>query len=98
MDRRAPTLRSNSTGPVAAPLPDLTRRQVRSFGVIAATFILLLVVSLAASWAAIYVVNATRAYATGEGRYSKAQKIAVLDLHRFAYSGQQRDFDAFFAA
>jgi PAS domain S-box-containing protein len=98
MTRRAPHSRAQPASAAAPPLPDLARRQVRSFGIIVATFVLLLVVSLAASWGAIYVVNATRAYATGEGRYSKAQKIAVLDLHRFAYSGQQRDFDAFFAA
>ena len=69
----------------------LTRR----LAVIVATFVFLLVVSLAASWAAIYVVNATRAYSTGEGRYSKAQKIAVLSLYRFAYSGRASDFQDF---
>ena len=47
---------------------------------------------------ALEIVNATRAYATGEGRYSKAQKIAVLHLHRYAYSGEPDDYVAFIEA
>ena len=74
------------------------RNQIRSFGVIVGTFILLLVIALGASWIAIEIVNTTRAYATGEGRYSKAQKIAVLDLHRYAYSGRPADYQSFLAA
>ena len=77
---------------------DLARRQKRSFGVIAGLFIGLLIVSLVASWAAITLVNGTRAYATGEGRYSKAQKIAVMYLYRFAHSGADADYQAFLAA
>src|ERR1700728_4713328 len=79
------------------PPPDLARRQARSFTVIATTFILLLVISLAASWGGIRIVDATRAYATGEGLYSKGQKIAVINLHRFAYSGRRSNYDAFLA-
>jgi diguanylate cyclase (GGDEF)-like protein len=99
MDIRAPRPLHRHAGfdPTTPPL-DLTRPQVRSLGVIVTTFILLLAVSLIASWGAIRVVDATRAYATGEGRYSKAQKIAVLNLYRFAYSGRQSDYDAFLAA
>lgn len=77
---------------------DAARQQKRSFLLIAGTFIALLLLSLAASWAAISVVNSTRAYATGEGRYSKAQKIAVLNLHRFAYGGREADYRAFLQA
>ena len=80
------------SGTPQSPQPAaLTRR----LAVIVATFVFLMIVSLAASWAAIYVVNATRAYSTGEGRYSKAQKIAVLSLYRFAYSGRESDFKDF---
>jgi PAS domain S-box-containing protein len=87
----------------AAGKPELrlaaaARQQIRSFSVIVGTFILLLVMALAASWIAIEIVNTTRAYATGEGRYSKAEKIAVLDLHRYAYSGSPADYQAFLAA
>ncbi|MFC3229047.1 ATP-binding protein [Marinibaculum pumilum] len=77
---------------------DIVRRHKRSFIFIGTTFVALLLVSIAASWAGIEVVNATRAYATGEGRYSKAQKIAVLNLHRYAESGSAADYRAFLQA
>jgi PAS domain S-box-containing protein len=76
----------------------VSRGQVRSFVLLAATFIILLLVDLAACWAALEVVNGTRAYAVGEGRYSKGQKIAVLALDRFIDSRAQADYDAFLAA
>jgi diguanylate cyclase (GGDEF)-like protein len=76
----------------------LAWRQLRGLGVIVTTFALLLVISLAASWGGIRIVDATRAYATGEGLYSKGQKIAVINLHRFAYSGRRSNYDAFLAA
>ncbi len=89
--------------PVSAPRrtnapSELSRQQRRSFILIAGTFIVLLLISIAASWAAIEVVNSTRAYSTGEGRYSKAEKIAVLSLHRYAYSQRNSDYDTFLAA
>src|SRR5579859_1606583 len=76
----------------------VSRGQVRSFVLLAATFIVLLLVDLAACWGALEVVNGTRAYAVGEGRYSKGQKIAVLALNRFINSRAQIDYDAFLAA
>jgi PAS domain S-box-containing protein len=85
-------------GGLASARADLARRQKRSFGVIAGLFIGLLVVSLVTSWAAITLVNGTRAYATGEGRYSKAQKTAVMSLYRYAHSGADADYQAFLAA
>jgi PAS domain S-box-containing protein len=78
--------------------PAIARHQVRSFALIVGTFIVLLAIALAASWLAIEVVNSTRAYATGEGRYSKAEKIAVLNLHRYAYSRYEGDYAAFLSA
>jgi len=72
--------------------------RARGFRLIATTFISLLLVSLAASWAAIGVVNSLRAYGVGEGRYSKGQKIAVIDLNRYIYSGDPRDYAAFLTA
>ena len=88
---------ANADGVIAAR-EDLARQQKRGFALIAGIFVGLLLISLAASWAAIEAVNGTRAYATGEGRYSKAQKIAVLYLHRYADSGAGRDYQAFLAA
>jgi PAS domain S-box-containing protein len=76
----------------------VSRHQTRSFILLAATFILLLTIDLAASWGAIEVVNATRAYAVGEGRYSKAQKIAALALDRFVDTRAPADYDAFLKA
>jgi PAS domain S-box-containing protein len=71
------------------------RPKLRSFVIVAGMFPVLLIVSLFASWQAIDLVNATRAYAVGEGRYSKAQKMAVLDLYRYANSENQKDFESF---
>jgi len=76
----------------------VSRHQARSFALLAITFIVLLMVDLAACWGALEVVNGTRAYAVGEGRYSKAQKIAVLALDRFVDSRGQADYDAFLSA
>src|ERR1700679_3265297 len=73
-----------------------TSPKTRSFAVVAVMFPALLLLSLAASWQAIELVNETRAYAVGEGRYSKAQKMAVLDLYRYAHSENDADFHAFF--
>jgi diguanylate cyclase (GGDEF)-like protein/PAS domain S-box-containing protein len=98
MEIRAPDLSPRHAGSAAASPLNPARRRVRGLTVIVTVFILLLSASLAASWMAVRVVDATRAYATGEGRYSKAQKIAVLNLYRFAYSGRQSDYDAFLAA
>jgi PAS domain S-box-containing protein len=94
--------------PSAAPTPggspgdlparDMARRKIRSFALIVAIFVVLLLIALAASWYAIEVVNSTRAYATGEAHYSKAQKIAVLSLHRYADSRLEIDYAAFLAA
>ncbi len=99
-DTLTPSARSAAPPVVEPPRrgADVARSDVNSFGIIAGIFILLLMIALAASWGALEIVNATRAYATGEGRYSKAQKIAVLHLHRYAYSGAHDDYAAFLKA
>ena len=99
-DTQTPSGRS-AAPPVVEPLwrgTDVARSDVKSFGFISGIFMLLLLLALAASWGALEIVNATRAYATGESRYSKAQKIAVLHLHRYAYSGAPDDYAAFVKA
>jgi PAS domain S-box-containing protein len=65
---------------------------------LAATFIALLLIDLAACWTALEVINGTRAYAVGEGRYAKEQKIAVLALERYIDSRAPADYDAFLTA
>ena len=77
---------------------DFARQKLKSYGVIVAIFIFLLAISIAASWGGVSVVDSARAYVAGESRYSKAEKIAVLRLHRYAYSGAERDYTDFLAA
>ncbi|HUO93513.1 MAG TPA: ATP-binding protein [Rhizomicrobium sp.] len=79
-------------------LSDSARQQLRSYGIILGIFLFLLAMALFASWGVIGVIDATRAYVTGESRYSKAEKIAVLDLHRYAYSQRPEDYARFLAA
>jgi PAS domain S-box-containing protein len=71
------------------------RGQIIGYALILGIFLSLLIVALVSSWLAVELVNETRAYATGEGRYSKAQKMAVLDLYRYADTNDQKYYDAF---
>ena len=77
---------------------ELARQQRRSFTLVTTTFVVLLLLSIAASWGAIELVNATRAYSRGEGLYSKGQKVAVLMLHRYAASQSEEDYQRFLVA
>jgi signal transduction histidine kinase len=81
--------------PLSGAPASLVRAQKRSYALIVAIFLSLGAVALATSWFGVEVVNATRAYAVGEGRYSKAQKMAVLDLYRYADSRAEKDYTAF---
>ncbi len=90
--------RDTATSLGAGAPAKMVRAQKHSYALIAGLFLSLAVVALAASWGAIQLVNATRAYATGEGRYSKAQKMAVLALYRYADSADARDWRAFLSA
>ncbi len=82
-----------------SPLPgapgNTVRAQNHGYALIIAIFLSLGAVALATSWTAVELINDTRAYATGEGRYSKAEKMAVLDLYRYADSRDAKDYDAF---
>ena len=71
------------------------RSRTRSFAIVLSIFIVLAIVALVTSWAAIMLVNDTRAYTRSEGRYSKAEKMSVLDLYRYAHSGRDADYQAF---
>lgn len=70
-------------------------RKLNGFTIAICTSLLLLIVSLVASQNAIEVINGTRAYAVGESRYSKSQKMAVLDLYRYAESRDQKYYERF---
>ncbi len=51
--------------------------------------------ALGLSWVAMDVIDTTRAYVTGEGLWSKAQKGALLSLHRYASSGDERHYEQY---
>jgi signal transduction histidine kinase len=88
-------VRKSIWSPLSGAPVGMLAAQTKSYVLIVAIFLTLGAVALATSWAGIELVNETRAYATGEGRYSKAEKMAVLDLYRYADSRDGRDYEAF---
>jgi PAS domain S-box-containing protein len=64
----------------------------RWFILIISIFVAIQVLALGLSWMAMDVIDTTRAYVTGEGLWSKAQKGALLSLHRYASSGDERHY------
>ena len=65
------------------------------FVVISLIFVGVQIAVLGFGWAALRMVNASRAYATGESLYSKAANTAVLRLYKYANSGNEADWQAF---
>lgn len=65
---------------------------------IAAIFLAIAIVLLLLEQERAWVLSDVRAYVAGEGLYSKAQKRAVIQLQRYARSGEQADYDAYLAA
>jgi len=90
----------------SAPSPDRAhgmavarlRAPGRRFALIIAIFATIQAMLLALGLVAIESINITRAYVAGEGAYSKAQKDAVISLHRYVASGDARFFEAFHRA
>jgi hypothetical protein len=76
-----------------------TRAAVRAqrwrFVAVGAIFVAVQALIILFSWAALEVVDVARAYAGGEGFYSKAQKSAVIALHRFAATGDEAHYETF---
>jgi PAS domain S-box-containing protein len=70
----------------------------RRFALIIAIFATMQAMLLALGLVAIEGINITRAYVAGEAAYSKAQKDAVISLHRYVGSGDERFFEAFHRA
>jgi PAS domain S-box-containing protein len=80
------------------PQPESARARSfarRWFVLIVSIFIAIQVVALGLSWVAMDVIDTTRAYVTGEGLWSKAQKGALLSLHRYASSGDERHYEQY---
>jgi PAS domain S-box-containing protein len=67
----------------------------RWFVLVVSIFVAIQIVALGLSWMAMDVIDTTRAYVTGEGLWSKAQKGALLSLHRYASSGDARHFEEY---
>jgi PAS domain S-box-containing protein len=84
-------LRRRPGGGEVLPARSITRR----FALIVVVFAGIQAIILALSFAAIEGINMTRAYVAGEGAYSKAQKEAAFDLHRYLTMGDQRFLEQF---
>jgi PAS domain S-box-containing protein len=65
----------------------MNRTHIERFVLISFIFIIAQIAVLGLALAALRMINATRAYATGESLYSKAANAAVLDLYRYADTG-----------
>jgi PAS domain S-box-containing protein len=71
------------------------RRRLTRFILVCSTVLLVQIAILGLGLVAIEAVNVARAYVGGEGLYSRAQKGAVISLHRYAVSGEEDDYDDF---
>jgi PAS domain S-box-containing protein len=73
----------------------LAGRPNSRFLLILAIFVAVELGVLSIGWGAVDVIGTTRAYSTGESLYAKGQKSAVLDLHRYVETGDERQFAAY---
>lgn len=64
-------------------------------GLLGAFLLMPLLVSIAAGWIGISLAGTARSYATGAAEYARWQKIAVLDLYRYAYTGDKKLYEDF---
>ena len=67
------------------------------FFAIASVFVVFQALLFALSLVSVEIINATRAYASGEALYSKAQKSAVIRLHRYVHTGDLTQLAAYSA-
>ena len=74
------------------------RAHATRFVVITLIFVVVQVAVLGFGWAALRMVNASRAYATGESLYSKASNAAVLSLYKYVNTTDEADWQAFRSA
>ncbi|HEY1722594.1 MAG TPA: ATP-binding protein [Magnetospirillaceae bacterium] len=72
-----------------------TKPQVTRFVLIALIFVGVQIAALAVGYTAVAVIDSIRAYASGESFYAKGQKEAVLSLHRYVRTGDEKYYDAF---
>jgi PAS domain S-box-containing protein len=73
----------------------MNRTHIERFVLISLIFIIVQIAVLGLALAALKMINATRAYATGESLYSKAADAAVLNLYRYTNTGEEAYRHAF---
>ena len=78
--------------PERPPGPDLLSGRTIAF---VSAFALLFLLLIAVSFAGVASLSAIRGYVLGEGLWTKAQKRAVIVLHRYALTGNEADYQAF---
>jgi PAS domain S-box-containing protein len=76
----------------------IRRAYTTRFILISLIFVAAQLAVLAMGWAVVEIINTTRAYASGESFYSKGEAAAVLNLFKYAESGDETDYAAFRAA
>ena len=76
----------------------VTRAHIARFVLISIIFTSIQIAALALGWASLRMINATRAYATGESYYSKAANAAVLNLYKYSGTGNETYWRAFHAS
>ena len=72
--------------------PDAEPLVPRELLFISCFFIAIIVSLLAVTWASVNTLSGVRAYVTGEGLYSKAQKDAVYHLLRYSVTRDETDY------
>ena len=84
-----------------APRPGgglIARRSRRLLVISAVVFVVAQTTTVLLGFAGMGVSNIARAYIAGEAQYSKAQKKAVIDLMRYARTGDDSDYAMYLAA
>jgi hypothetical protein len=56
---------------------------------------LLVTIELCTLWFAVSTLSSVRSFVAGEGLWSKAEKDAVLRLHMYAYTHNEKDYQTF---
>lgn len=67
----------------------------RRYAILCGLYLLAQVLLVVVCLTAYSVVDTTRAFATGEALFSKAQKLSVMHLIAYSHSGDEREFQAF---
>jgi PAS domain S-box-containing protein len=74
---------------------NVNRAHATRFVLISFIFVGIQIAVLGFGWAALRMMDTTRAYATGESYYSKASNAAVLSLYMYAETGKNKYWDEF---